>query len=327
VSPSYARDDFRPVAWLPGGHLQSIVPSYWPGPRLAQDEPRIVPVAEGSSVRVHVAYPSAPARGTILLVHGMGGSAESSYMRRTASMALERGWTAVRMNCRNCGGTEGLAATLYNAAQSEDVGRVLAELDRAGFPRPLIVAGFSLGGAIVLRYAGQSGRSCAADAVAAVNPPIDLETCVRALERRGNAVYHAHFTMSLCRLLRRIRRARAISIPEPRWREIRTLRRFDARFTAPDAGFASAEDYYAGASAAPHLGGIAVPAFILSSGNDPLVPLEMFAAHRPTAASPLTFLLTRAGGHLGYWQPGSPRAWSSLALLRFFDQAGVGAAR
>ncbi len=279
----------------------------------------VIPVADASSVRVHVARPRGPARGTLLLVHGMGGSAESSYMRRTASMALARGWIAVRMNCRNCGGTESLARTLYNAGQSEDVGHVLLALEREGLARPFAVAGFSLGGAIALRYAGQAGSACAADAVAAVNPPIDLEVCCRELERPTNAVYHAVFTIALCRLLRRIRRVRGSGEPEPHFPAIRTLRRFDTRFTAPDAGYASAEDYYAGASAAPHLGRIRVPAFVLSSANDPLIPAEMFRAHQPRGSSPVTFVLTRSGGHLGYWQPGSPRSWSSLAVLRFFD--------
>ena len=315
-------DDFRPVAWLPGRHLQSIVPSFWPAPAIGgEDESRIVRVAEGAAVRVHAARPRGHARGTLLLVHGMGGSAESSYMRWTARMALARGWIAVRMNCRNCGGTEALSNTLYNAGQSDDIGRVLHDLERAGFPRPFVAAGFSLGGALVLSYAGRADRSSAADAIAAVNPPIDLEACCRALERPRNTLYHAHFTLSLCRLLRRIRRARPADGPAPAFRTIRTLRRFDTRFTAPDAGYSSAEEYYAGASAAPDLGRVAVPALVLSSANDPLVPMEMFAAHVPTGPSPLRFLFTRAGGHLGYWQPGELRPWGSVAVLRFFDEA------
>jgi hypothetical protein len=117
------------------------------------------------------------------------------------------------VNLRNCGGTERLATTLYNAGQSDDAGKVLEDLKAAGFPRPYALMGFSLGGNLVLRYAGLAGEACLADAVAAVNPPVDLEACVRCLEQPRNAFYQAYFTWRLCRLLRRIRRVRSISGP------------------------------------------------------------------------------------------------------------------
>jgi hypothetical protein len=311
------------VVWLPGRHLQTIVPALWPARRVeGPEEERVVQVADDAAVRIHLSPPVGRGRGTVLLVHGMGGSSESGYMRRTARLAVERGWWAVRMNCRNCGGTEALSSTLYNAGQSDDVRRVLEHLDAADIPRPFAAVGFSLGGALVLRDAGRAGARSVADAVAAVNPPIDLEACCRSLERRENAVYHAHFTMSLCRLLRRIHRVRSLDGPPPAFRKIRTLRRLDASFTAPDAGYASAEDYYAGASAAPHLSGLAVPALVISSENDPLVPAEIFEPHRRSSPlSSVRFLVPRRGGHLGYWQSRGPRFWAGTAALDFLDRS------
>ena len=126
-------------------------------------------------------------------------------MRRTAVQAQARGWVVARLNLRNCGGTEGLATTLYNAGQSGDADGALLAIEARGLPRPHALMGFSLGGNIAMLYAGLSGTACRADAIVGVNPPVDLAECVRAIERPDNALYHAYFTRSLCAQLQRIR--------------------------------------------------------------------------------------------------------------------------
>jgi len=314
--------EFAPAAWLPGKHLETIVPAFWPARSPGTLKiTRIVLVDTGSAVRVHVAWPAGPCRGTLLLVHGMGGSSESGYMRRTAAMAVSLGWIAARMNCRNCGGTEALSRTLFNAGQSDDVGRVILDLEAAGFSRPIAAVGFSLGGSLVLRYAGRAAAACGADAVAAVNPPVDLEACCRSLERRENSAYHAYFTWRLCRILQRIRSVRPLAGPLPRIRTVRTLRRLDSLYTAPDAGYATAEEYYVGASAGPHLARIRVPALVIASENDPIVPLESLARFRPLRSRHVRFVHPARGGHIGYWQTGTPRYWAGEAVLRYLDLA------
>lgn len=317
-------DGYRPTPWLRGPLLETIVPSFWPAPPVGGvSETHVVEVAPDAAVRIEISRPdvaSKAPRGTLLLVHGMSGCAESGYMRRTASLALEMGWVAVRMNCRNCGGTEALSRTLYNAGQSDDIGRVLEHLARLGFPRPFAAVGFSLGGNLVLRYAGLAGEGCAADVVAGVNPPVDLEACCTALERRENAIYHAHFSVTLASQLRRIQRLRPLPGPRlaaPRWVP---LRRIDTLYTAPDAGYPTAEAYYAGASAGPHLSGIRVPVLVVSARNDPFVPVGIFEAHRTGAPDRLRFIHPSRGGHLGYWQAGAPRFWAGKVILEFLNE-------
>jgi predicted alpha/beta-fold hydrolase len=256
-------------------------------------------------VRLEVSRPAEARRGTVLLLHGMGGSAESAYLRHTAAAALARGLCAVRMNFRNCGGTEARCRTLYNAGQSEDVGRVLQALDGASFPRPLTAVGYSLGGNLVLRWAGTAQEGVIADRVAGVNAPVDLLRCCEALERPGNWPYQAFFVALLCGQIRRVRRLRAVPGPAAIPGLIRTVRRFDRAFTAPDAGQPSAEAYYAWASAGPHLHGVRVPGLVLSAANDPFVPLEVFASHRSGAASALRWRHPARGGHLGYGKGGA----------------------
>ncbi len=321
-------DGFRPAWWLPGRHLETIVPALLPSPPPAEREEEIlVTAAEGVRLRIVLARPAGAPRGTLLLLHGLGGSSDSGYMRRTARMAQERGWIAARMNLRTCGGTEALSRTLYNAGQSEDAGRSLEALEEAGFPRPYALAGFSLGGNLALRYAGMAGSGCRADAAAGINPPIDLELCVRTLERPENAFYHAYFASALRRHLRRTRKVRPVPGPDPVPRWARTLRGFDTLYTAPDGGYASAEDYYRRASAAPHLPGLRVPSLILSSLNDPFVPGATFAPHHGLLPGTLRFLHPARGGHVGYWQAGAPRFWAAEALLDFLERAAPPANR
>jgi len=309
-------DSFRPAPWLPGHHLQTIVPSLWPGPAVnGAAERRVVRVSEDSSVAVDLNRPLGAAVGTLVLVHGMCGNSESAYMRRTARLALQAGWVTARVNLRNCGGTEHLSNTLYNAGQSGDLARVLEDLQAQHLPRPFATAGFSLGGNIVLLYAGRSGDACLADAVAAVNPPIELEVCARAIAAEPNRIYQAYYVLRLCRQLKRIARVRPPIGPPPVPTRIRSVRRFDEIYTAPDGGFASAEEYYARSSAAPTLSNLRRPAMILSALDDPFVPSEMFVPHRGNRR--LRVIQPHRGGHCGYWQSGAPRFWAAEAILGF----------
>ncbi|MCI0409782.1 MAG: alpha/beta fold hydrolase [Acidobacteria bacterium] len=315
-------NSFRPAFWLPGRHLQTILPTLLPGPPLgAVQESRLVEVLPGSRIRILISRPPGAARGTVILLHGLGGSADSGYLRRTARMALQRGWVAVRVNLRNCGGTEALSQTLYNAGQSEDAGRVLEELGSAGFPRPFGVVGFSLGGNLALRYAGLAGPDCRANAIVGVNPPVNLEACVKCLEEPCNSIYHAYFTWKLCRLLRRIRTNRPVPGPDPNPRAIRSVRRFDTLYTAPDGGFSSAEQYYRQASSGPHLKSLRVPTLVLSALNDPFVPAGIFDENGQAGSRYLRLLLPSSGGHVGYWQSGAPRFWAGKVALDFLEEA------
>jgi len=313
---------YRPSLWLPGGHLQTVVPSVWPVPAVpAPFTRRWVEVGPGSSVLLRVNRPESPPRGTLLLVHGMGGCAESNYMRDTAREALARGWVALRMNLRNCGGTERRSRTLYNAGQSGDADRVLADLGQHEdeYPRPHVAAGFSLGANLVLRYGGRSAERCRADALAAVNPPVDLEHCMQALERPANRIYQRHYVVRLCAQVRAVRRVRTLDGPAASPRQIGTLRNFDSRFTAPDAGYGSVDEYYADASAGPWLSGLRRPALILSARNDPFVPVGMFTAHHGHEL--IRFVHPEQGGHCGYWQRGRPRCWAAETVMDFFEAA------
>ncbi len=329
---------FRPVRWLPGGHLQTVVPSVLGTPGEPEARRVVVeveaasdatsgagatapaPARGGSSVEVLISETDVrPVRGTVLTVHGLGGSARKGDSLHTAAQALARGWHVARLNLRNCGGTEALASTLYNAGQSDDIGVVLRALEEEGLPRPFGVISFSLGANQVLLHASEAGSGVGADAIVAVNPPVDLAAANRAIRRPDNVLYHLNYTRSLCRLLDRIRAVREVPGPAPEWWRIRTVRRFDELYTVPDAGHPDVNTYYAAASSGPHLGRVTVPTLVLSAADDPIVRLESFDRYRTDRGHPVRFEHPRSGGHCGYWHRGQPRAWAPTRALDFLQ--------
>ena len=306
-----------------------MVPSLWPKPPWSGEEATLrVEVAADNAVAVRLRRPSVAERGTLIFVHGLGGSADSHYVVSTARVALARGWNVARMNLRNCGGTIEWATTLYNAGQSDDLDKVLAALE--GLPRPFVVVGFSLGGNLSLRYAGASGDGSRADRFVGVSVPVDLEACLQAMEQPGNRIYDLFFTRKLCRQLHDVERRRPLPGPaQPRWWRIRALRQLDTLYTAPDAGYPSAEAYYADASAAPLLPAARRPILMLSAANDPVIPAAILEAHR----GPYRLALSSRGGHCGFWRPasgatgqgqaGQPastrRFWAAESILEFAE--------
>ena len=353
--------DFRGARWLPGGHLQTVVPAILGAP--AEPESRLVVVevdagGEGrgaSSVEVWISLTAptrqsvgarvsdespvpalrslempvpalrsrgmpVPARGTVLVVHGLGGSARSRDAVRTAEQALARGWNVARVNLRNCGGTEALASTLYNAGQSDDIGHVLAALERERLARPFGVISFSLGANQTLLHAAEVGADCSADAMVAINPPVDLGAVGRAIRRPENVGYQLKYTRSLCQLLDRIRAHREVPGPTVSWWKLRSVRRFDELYTVPDAGHPDVDTYYAAASSGPRLGAITLPTLVLSAANDPIVQVEAFEEYRTPSGHAVQFEHPASGGHCGYWQRGQPRAWAPGRALDFLEE-------
>ncbi len=319
---------FVPRRGLSNGHLQTIVGNYLPRPPLGlNSDPEIVVVdpADGSRVLCQCHWQPEPVRAarlTLVLVHGLEGSADSQYILGVTARAWAAGFNIVRMNMRNCGDTDGLTPTLYHSGLSGDVAAVVRHFAaRFGLQRVALV-GYSMGGNLVLKMAGEWGSGAPLAAVAAVCPAMDLAAGSDALHLPINRLYELRF---LHRLMVRYRRKAKLfpSIYQLKGLgPIRSLRDFDDRIVARYLDFRSAADYYDRAAAARVLDTIAVPTLILHAQDDPFIRLTAPTRAKLLANPHIRFVETTHGGHCAYLSrdPGDDIHWAEATVIRYLLQ-------
>jgi predicted alpha/beta-fold hydrolase len=295
---------FIPHPLVRGGHAQTILGCYLPGLKWApKSEQHLVALPDGDRIVLHEDAPQEcrQADRVALLIHGLGGSYLSTYMQRTAAKLVEGGVRVFRMDLRGCGAGTDLAKLPVHAGRSEDVGVVLAHVIETCPDAPVFVVGFSMGGNLILKLLGETGRQRPANLAGAmaVAPPIDLIDCSRNMERGVNRLYNRSFLRSLLKAAA-IRRQRVPKEYDPSLSPLpRRLKEFDERFTAPLAGYASAEEYYHRASARPLLKEIEVPTVIVAAADDPIVPVGPFEASSYSDSTRV--IIVPSGGHLGFF--------------------------
>ncbi len=322
---------FQPHPWLTNGHAQTLVGNFYPRPayRLPAIEETVeVDPADSSSVLCHCHWqPEAvrAARLTAVLVHGLAGSSDSRYIRGIASLAFAAGMNVVRMNMRNCGGSIALTPTLYHSGRSADVGAVVRHFTaRFGLQRVALV-GYSMGGNLVLKLAGEWGALHAGPlvAVATVCPAIDLAPGADALHEPANRIYEWNFLHKLMRLYRRKAALYPHLYPLRGLGPIRSIRDFDQKIVAPCCGFRDADDYYYRAASARVIDRIAVPTLVLHAQDDPFIRLFPQTRAAILANPHITFVETRHGGHCAFLSRRSPSGihWAESAVIRFLQAA------
>jgi uncharacterized protein len=317
--------DYVPRPALRNGHLMTIV--CWGRPRrfphLPPPEARLFDVAAGTRVLAHCHWQADRAsRPLLLALHGLEGSSAAHYMRGLADKAFARGFNVILLNQRNCGGTEQLAAGLYHSGLTHDADVVLREVASTHGIDRVVVAGYSLGGNLALKLAGDYGREAPAElrGVCAVSPVIELAACVQALERRPNFVYQWNFVRGLKARMRRKAGCFPGRFPVERLGQVSTVRAFDEIFTAPHFGFAGAEDYYHRASAMRVVDRIGVPALVIAAEDDPFVPAGLFRDPRLTGNPHVRAIVTRHGGHCGFLEAaadGWDGYWAERRIIEF----------
>ena len=316
---------FDPPLIFRNTHTMTLVPYYWPRGRVlagVSQEDRLFTVEPGTQLlgRCHW-QPDRRASATAILVHGLEGCSESHYMQGIAAKAYRAGFNVIRMNQRTCGGTEHLTPTLYNSGLSADYRSIVRELrSEDGLDRIWLI-GYSMGGNLLLKAAGELGSSeSTLKGVVAVCPNIDPRQCVDALEQPTNWIYHNHFLAGLKARLRR----KAALIPN-KWvleglDRIRLIREFDDRYTAPDGGYRNGADYYDRAGSRHVLGSIAVSTLIITAQDDPFIPYSMFALQAIEQNPSITLVAPRYGGHCGFFQwkrNGEDSYWAENRIVEF----------
>jgi uncharacterized protein len=266
-------------------------------------ETRLIRVDAESQVRADCFWqPARRTSPTLLGLHGLEGSSEAHYMRGIADKAFRRGWNVILLNQRNCGGTEHLTPGLYHSGLTADPLAVLRTLHAEVPFAHIAIAGYSLGGNLTLKLAGEAASSpdLPIIAVAAVSPTIDLSLCVDAIEAPANVLYQWNFVRGLKARMRR----KAVSWPgrfDPApLARIRTIRDFDDAYTAPHHGFGTAANYYQQASALRVTPAITIPALIVAADDDPFVPTSQYDRDEVRSNPHITVNIQRHGGHCGF---------------------------
>ena len=295
---------FTPRRRLKSGHVMTVW--CWAARRqlrLLEPEARLFQVTPDTQVLAHCYWqPDRRQHPTLLAMHGLEGSSAAHYMQGLADKALKAGFNAVLLNQRNCGGTENLGPGLYHSGLIDDAAFVIRELAAAEGIDRVVAAGYSLGGNLALRLAGTHSPADlpSLKAVCAVSPVLELEACVRALERRSNFVYQWNFVRNLKARMRRKDACFPGRFDLSRLDRIRTVRQFDAAYTAPFFGFASAEDYYHRAAALRVVEHIQIPALVITAEDDPFVPVDPFRDPAIANNPNITLVVTPHGGHCGF---------------------------
>jgi uncharacterized protein len=321
--------EYAPPVWLRGGHRMTICA--WAKPRsfhaLPPAEARLFAIDPVTRVLAHCHWHAdRQSRPTLIVLHGLEGSSDSHYMKGIADKGFARGFNVVRLNQRNCGGTEHLSEGLYHSGLTQDPAAVLKELaERDGLPA-FVVAGYSLGGNLALRLAGESGEAGlpGLKGVCAVSPTLELAACMDELERPSNHIYELHFMLGLRRRIRR----KAGLFPQiydiQGLGRIWSVRAFDDRYTAPHHGYRDAADYYYRAASMRVIDRIRVPTLIVTAEDDPFIPVAPFLDPRVTGNPCITLVITRHGGHCGFVE--TPREgydgyWAEQAVVDFAASA------
>jgi predicted alpha/beta-fold hydrolase len=315
---------FEPHPWLRNPHAQTVAYALWRRtfPRLPRSTPREFETEPGTRIRGECHWQSQPReRPTLVLVHGLEGSSESGYMLGLAERAFAAGWNAVRLNQRNCGGTESLTPTLYNSGLSGDYRAVLFELIQRDSISEIFFAGYSMGGNLVFKMAGDLAGEAPRElrGVAAVCPALELAACADALGLPGNVFYQRRFVRSLKERMRRKAKLFPGKFDLSRLARVRTLREFDDVITAAYCDFRDASDYYARSSAMRVVGEIRVPALVLTAQDDPFVPFASFSDPVFKGNSRIHLIAPGHGGHCAFISKtcGEARFWAEARVLEF----------
>ena len=278
-----------------------------------------------SRVLVHCHWQAAPvameAPPTVVLVHGLEGSSHSQYIVGNANKLWAAGCNVLRMNMRNCGATDALSPSLYHSGLSTDVIAVLRWAIARGCRR-VVLAGYSMGGNLVLKAAGEIGAEAPPElvGVVAVSPPMDLRESADALHEPQNRIYERRFLKNLsARYRRKMRLFPAVFSPK-RLQRVRSIRDFDEYVMAPSCGFTGANDYYDRAGASRVIRRIAVPTLIVHACDDPFIRLTPATRAQMETHPEITLLEPAHGGHCAFLEDPAPEydgRWAERALLEF----------
>ena len=314
--------------WLPGAHLQTIVPARFMRLPAVQYRRERWDTHDGDFIDVDFALPEPEASDApmLLMFHGLEGDSQSHYARSTMRWFADRGWRGVVVHFRGCSGEVNRLPRAYHSGDSEEGDWILRASHKRWPDAPLYAVGISLGGNMLAKWAGEREHDASfVTAAASIGSPLDLAAGGAALGRGVNMIYTRMFLATLkTKALAKLQQFPDIARDgefKRRLRASRNLYEFDNEYTAPLHGFRDTEDYWDRASGKRWLRGVRIPYLVLNARNDPFVPAASLP--QPQDASAAVQLEQPAqGGHIGFARGPWPGRLDFIAesLHRFFMQ-------
>lgn len=321
-------EPFEPHRLFAGPTLQTLGAAlpWWTG-RVTAELVR-VPIA-GGALHLHLTRRGGRAP-MVLLVHGIGGSSESNYVLRASSALLSAGFHVARIDLRGAGNSLADAPSLYHAGVSDDVDRAAAMVARDPMVEGVSLLGFSLGGNIVLKLAGEWGDSPPAYVrrVVALSPVVDLEPSSKALETRATFPYRVYVMRSLLSAAKSFakRHPDKVNFSLRGLTRFSTVRDYDRQVVVPMHGFRDVSAYYESARSGPLLKDIRVPTLFAFAEDDPMIPSWTVKPWLAKASPSVDVAWSKYGGHVGWFETVSRDAfiqtWAVKRALRFLASNG-----
>ncbi len=238
----------------------------------------------------------------VLVLHGLGGHAQRAYVKGMIRVFNRKGWDGIGFNFRGCSGETNRQLRFYHSGATDDLETVVKYIRQTFNYKKIALVGFSLGGNVTLKYLGEKGQSLDGLIAGAVtlSVPCHLASSVVVLDSRANYIYRKRFLKILHENIRDKMEKMPDLIDDANYEEIRTIRAYDNRYTAPIHGFADADDYYARCSSKPLIPRIAVPTLLISAQDDPFLSPECFPFAEAEANPDFSLETPAHGGHVGF---------------------------
>lgn len=303
-------------------HIQTILGLIALGPKPSKEYKTkriLISIPEGK-LALDCTYQENKNSPTLLIIHGLTGSSSSAYVERISRLSYLQGFNIIRMNMRGCGNTEKLTPSIYNAGQSTDLQAVITYLIK-NKNKKISILSYSLGGNLALKWAGEYKIPKQVLSLTAISPAIDLEKAGKASELPENWLYKIKILLNLKSLIKR----KNIHLPNEydltQLSDISSVKDFDSIYQTKNTGYTSIKDYYDRASAINYIKDISLPTLIITSKDDPLVPVSSFHNKEIKSNKNITIMETKYGGHVGFLGKNKyERYWSDIKALEFIKE-------
>ena len=306
--------------WLPGGHLQTIVPALLRRPRLVTTERERLKLPDGDFLDLD--WRREGRNKLAILSHGLEGSSRAIYIQSLADTLWNEGWDVLAWNCRSCSGEINRLPRFYHSGVSDDLHMVLDHALQMHAAKQVDLVGFSLGGNVTLKLLGELAETAPERLHRAVafSVPCDLASSSKRLESWFNRkLYMRRFIRPLLEKVES-KRPHHPQIPDiAPGLKMETFKQFDDHFTAPLHGFQNAEDYWKRSSSRPFLPAIRIPTLLVQADNDPFLAEPCYPHTEARESEAFHLEVTRGGGHVGFGSPWQNQPWAESRVVEFFQ--------